>query len=218
MVGGADPELERQPRIHRSDASSDIPNEGRPTLLWQESVQRLRGWFPRRRRAIADRKRQWQPASADIRLGLVPCRPGYSRGPTAAATGRSKTSTGSVTKSRSGRMTLSSTNTVEPWLIPDRFSRVGCQQPCLRPATRPLTSGSLWERTFTFRGRTRMARRAPMAIITLTEEIFLPWFMRVAPNNISEPTQSPSTNVGRYTLMGDLNPFPGFHQPATGCN
>jgi hypothetical protein len=50
------------------------------------------------------------------------------------------------------------------------------------------------------------------------DEVFLPWFMRLAPNNISEPTQSPSTNVGRYTLMGDLNRFVNFHQPATGCN
>jgi hypothetical protein len=50
------------------------------------------------------------------------------------------------------------------------------------------------------------------------DEVFLPWFMRLAPNNISEPTQSPSTNVGRYTLMGDLNQFVNFHQPATGCN
>jgi hypothetical protein len=50
------------------------------------------------------------------------------------------------------------------------------------------------------------------------DETFLPWFMRLAPNNISEPTQSPSTNIGRYTFMGDLNQFPGFQQPATGCN
>jgi len=49
------------------------------------------------------------------------------------------------------------------------------------------------------------------------DEAFLPWFMRTAPNTISEPTQAPSTNIGRYTLMGDLNPFPGFRQPATGC-
>jgi hypothetical protein len=49
------------------------------------------------------------------------------------------------------------------------------------------------------------------------DEAFLPWFMRTAPNTVSEPTQSASTNIGRYTLMGDLNPFPGFRQPATGC-
>jgi hypothetical protein len=50
------------------------------------------------------------------------------------------------------------------------------------------------------------------------DEVFLPWFMRLAPNNISEPTQSPSTNIGRYSLIGDLNPFAGFRVPATGCN
>jgi hypothetical protein len=49
------------------------------------------------------------------------------------------------------------------------------------------------------------------------DEALLPWFMRTAPNNVSEPTQSPSANIGRYTLMGDLNPFPGFRAPATGC-
>jgi hypothetical protein len=47
------------------------------------------------------------------------------------------------------------------------------------------------------------------------DEVFLPWFMRLAPNTVSEPTQS--GNGGRYTLMGDLNPFPGFRAPATSC-
>jgi hypothetical protein len=42
--------------------------------------------------------------------------------------------------------------------------------------------------------------------------------MRLAPNTVSELTQTSSTNVGRYTLLGDLNPFPGFRVPATGCN
>ena len=50
------------------------------------------------------------------------------------------------------------------------------------------------------------------------DEVFLPWLMRLAPNYVSEPTQSASPNIGRYTFMGDLNPFPGFRQPATGCN
>jgi hypothetical protein len=49
------------------------------------------------------------------------------------------------------------------------------------------------------------------------DEVFLPWFTRTSPNTISEPTQSPSSNIGRYTLMGDLNPFAGFRAPATGC-
>ena len=50
------------------------------------------------------------------------------------------------------------------------------------------------------------------------DEVFLPWFLRLAPNNVSEPTQSPSTNIGRYTFIGDLNQFPDFQQPAMGCN
>jgi hypothetical protein len=49
------------------------------------------------------------------------------------------------------------------------------------------------------------------------DEALMPWFLRLAPNTVSEPTQNPSANIGRYTLMGDLNPFPGFRQPATGC-
>lgn len=49
------------------------------------------------------------------------------------------------------------------------------------------------------------------------DEVFLPWFARQAPNTTSQPTQSPSTNVGRYSFMGDLNPYQGFREPATGC-
>jgi len=48
------------------------------------------------------------------------------------------------------------------------------------------------------------------------DEVMLPWFMRVAPNTISEPTQTPSPNIGRYTFMGDLNTF-GFDVPSGGC-
>ena len=29
--------------------------------------------------------------------------------------------------------------------------------------------------------------------------------------------RKPSSNVGRYTFMGDLNPFAGFRAPATDC-
>jgi len=32
----------------------------------------------------------------------------------------------------------------------------------------------------------------------------------------SEPTQSPSTNIGRYTFVGDLNQFVEFQQPIHG--
>src|SRR4029078_2789182 len=35
------------------------------------------------------------------------------------------------------------------------------------------------------------------------DEVFLPWFMRTAPNDVSEPTQSACAHVGRYTHMRD---------------
>jgi hypothetical protein len=47
------------------------------------------------------------------------------------------------------------------------------------------------------------------------DEVFLPWFARQDPNTIAQPTQSGGD--GRYTFMGDLNPYPGFRMPATGC-
>ena len=49
------------------------------------------------------------------------------------------------------------------------------------------------------------------------DEVLLPRFSREAPNHTSQPTQTTSTNVGRYSFLGDLNPFEGFRQPATGC-
>jgi len=47
------------------------------------------------------------------------------------------------------------------------------------------------------------------------DEVFLPWFARQSPNTTSETLQNAPT--GRYTFFGDLNPYPGFQQPATGC-
>lgn len=47
------------------------------------------------------------------------------------------------------------------------------------------------------------------------DEVLLPWFARETPNTTSQPLQHAAT--GRYTFMGDLNPFPGFQQAATGC-
>ncbi len=47
------------------------------------------------------------------------------------------------------------------------------------------------------------------------DEVYLPWFMRTSPNTTSEANQT--TAGGRYTLMGDLNRFAGFHTVATGC-
>jgi hypothetical protein len=49
------------------------------------------------------------------------------------------------------------------------------------------------------------------------DEVTLPWFMHLAPNLVSEPTQSPSPNVGRYTFMGDLNTDGFFNAPPPAC-
>lgn len=50
------------------------------------------------------------------------------------------------------------------------------------------------------------------------DEVFLPWFARQKPNTTSEPLQGATgTRTGRYTFFGDLNGYPGFQAPATGC-
>jgi hypothetical protein len=97
-------------------------------------------------------------------------------------------------------------NTVEPWLTPTA-PQYGCSS--LLETGDPVVAIGFAKGTNSL-GSTD-------GFYHPEDEVFLPWFMRLAPNLISEPTQSPSTNVGRYTLMGDLNPFPGFRQPATGC-
>ncbi|HKW59546.1 MAG TPA: hypothetical protein VJR46_07310 [Candidatus Dormibacteraeota bacterium] len=47
-----------------------------------------------------------------------------------------------------------------------------------------------------------------------SDEVLLPWFFGATPNTTTQPTQTASTNVGRYTFMGDLNGFSFFHKPA----
>lgn len=49
------------------------------------------------------------------------------------------------------------------------------------------------------------------------DEVFLPWVAREFPNVTSQPSQAPSPAGGRYSFMGDLNPYPVFHAPASGC-
>jgi hypothetical protein len=107
-----------------------------------------------------------------------------------------------------------STNTVEPYvfpLFPFCFNILETGDPV-------TNNGFAMGTNVYFQGPNPDGSQSADGYYHPEDEVFLPWFMRLAPNNISEPTQSPSTNIGRYTLMGDLNPFPGFHQPALGCN
>jgi hypothetical protein len=107
------------------------------------------------------------------------------------------------------------TNAVEPWVYPTFGS---CGNNYLETGDPATNIGFAIGTNVYFQGPNPDGTQSADGYYHPTEEALLPWFMRVAPNNISEPTQSPSTNIGRYSLMGDLNPYPGFHQPANGCN
>ena len=106
-------------------------------------------------------------------------------------------------------------NTVEPWLTPTA-PQYGCTG--ILETGDPVVAIGFAKGTNTFRqGPNPNSSQSADGYYHPEDEALLPWFMRTAPNTVSEPTQSPSTNIGRYTFMGDLNPFPGFRSPATGC-
>jgi hypothetical protein len=106
-------------------------------------------------------------------------------------------------------------NAVDPWLTPTA-PQYGCST--LLETGDPVVSIGFAMGTNTFeQGPNPNGTQSADGYYHPEDETFLPWFMRAAPNTISESTQSASLNGGRYTLMGSLNPFPGFRQPATGC-
>jgi len=106
-------------------------------------------------------------------------------------------------------------NTVQPWLTPTA-PQYGCTG--ILETGDPVVAIGFAQGANTFeQGPNPNGTQSADGYYHPEDETFLPWFMRTAPNTVSEPTQSPSTNIGRYTLMGDLNPFAGFRQPATGC-
>jgi hypothetical protein len=106
-------------------------------------------------------------------------------------------------------------NSVEPWLTPTA-PQYGCTG--ILETGDPVVGIGFSKGTNTFRqGAAPNGVQVADGTYHPEDEVFLPWFMRTSPNTISQPTQKSSANVGRYTLMGDLNPYPGFRQPATGC-
>jgi hypothetical protein len=106
-------------------------------------------------------------------------------------------------------------NTVEPWLTPTA-PQYGCSS--FLETGDPVVGIGFAMGTNTFQqGPNPNGTQSADGYYHPEDEALSPWFLRLAPNTVSEPTQTPSANVGRYTLMGDLNPFPGFRQPATGC-
>ena len=106
-------------------------------------------------------------------------------------------------------------NRVQPWVTPTA-PQYGCTG--VMETGDPVVAIGFAKGTNTFeQGPNPAGNQSADGSYHPEDEALLPWFMRTAPNTVSEATQSPSTNVGRYTFMGDLNPFSGFRQPATGC-
>jgi hypothetical protein len=106
-------------------------------------------------------------------------------------------------------------NLVEPWLTPTA-PQYGCSN-ILETGDPVVAIGFAMGSNAYDQGPNPNGTQSADGFYHPEDEVFLPWFMRTAPNTVSEPTQDPSTNVGRYTLMGSLNPFDGFKAPATGC-
>ena len=106
-------------------------------------------------------------------------------------------------------------NYVEPWLTPTA-PQYGCT-PILETGDPVVGIGFAMGSNVFQQGANPNGTQSADRFYHPEDEALLPWFLRTAPNTVSEPTQSASVNIGRYTLMGDLNPFPGFRQPATGC-
>ena len=106
-------------------------------------------------------------------------------------------------------------NTVQPWLTPTA-PQYGCST--VLETGDPVVGIGFAKGTNSFeQGPNPDGTQSADGYYHPEDEVFLPWFMRSDPNTVSEPTQTPTSFGGRYTLMGTLNPFPGFRQPATGC-
>ena len=105
-------------------------------------------------------------------------------------------------------------NTVEPWLTPTA-PQYGCTG-VLETGDPVVGIGFAMGTNNAFQGPNPDGTQSADGYYHPEDEALLPWFMRLPPNATgSEPNQSASG--GRYTFMGDLNPFPGFRAPATGC-
>jgi hypothetical protein len=106
-------------------------------------------------------------------------------------------------------------NTVEPWLTPTA-PQYGCSG--VLETGDPVVAIGFAQGTNSYeQGPNPNGTQSADGYYHPEDEVFLPWFMRSAPNTISEATQTATANGGRYTLMGTLNQFAGFNQPATGC-
>ena len=103
-------------------------------------------------------------------------------------------------------------NSVEPWLTPTA-PQYGCSG--LLETGDPVVAIGFAKGTNTFeQGPTPNGTQVADGYYHPEDEVFMPWFMRLSPST-SQAIQAGTG--GRYTLMGSLNPYPGFKMPATGC-
>jgi hypothetical protein len=108
------------------------------------------------------------------------------------------------------------TNLVEPWTLLPALPGNVCFSNFLEVGDPVDTSGYAMG-TNTFRqGPSPDGSQHADGYYHPQDEAFVPWFMRLSPNLFSEPTQTPSQNVGRYSFMGDLSEFLK-NQPASAC-
>jgi hypothetical protein len=105
-------------------------------------------------------------------------------------------------------------NWVEPWLTPTA-PQYGCTN--ILETGDPVVGIGFAKGTNTFaQGPNPDGTQSADGYYHPEDEALLPWFMRLPSNNTGSEVNQSGVG-GRYTFMGDLNPFPGFRQPATGC-
>jgi hypothetical protein len=103
-------------------------------------------------------------------------------------------------------------NTVQPWLTPTA-PQYGCTN--VMETGDPVVGIGFAKGSNTFeQGPTPNGTQVADGYYHPEDEVFMPWFMRLNPST-SQTVQAGTG--GRYTLMGSLNPYPGFKTPATGC-
>jgi hypothetical protein len=105
-------------------------------------------------------------------------------------------------------------NYVEPWLTPTA-PQYGCTN-VLETGDPVVGIGFAMGTNTAFQGPNPNGTQSADGYYHPEDEALFPWFLRL-PSNATGTEPNQSGVGGRYTLMGDLNPFPGFRQPATGC-
>ncbi|GAA1980189.1 hypothetical protein GCM10009817_21130 [Terrabacter lapilli] len=105
-------------------------------------------------------------------------------------------------------------NTVNPWVTPTA-PQYGCTG--VLETGDPVVSIGFAKGTNTYlQGTNPDGSQSADGYYHPEDEAILPWFLRL-PSDATGSEANQYTSGGRYTFMGDLNPFPGFRAPATGC-